>query len=100
MHDVPANNITLTGHNFETPNLLADGPKKVSVLRDEIVKITNQISNGTGGGNKSLSSGFGTGLVEGNVTGNVTTGAFVAFGNSTKNGEKITGNVHDVVDAF
>jgi len=93
VHDVPANNITLTGQNFETPNLLADGPKQISVLRDEVVKITNQNSNSTGGGNKSMSSGFGTGLVAGNVTGNVTTGAFVAFGNSTKNGEKINGNV-------
>jgi glucose/arabinose dehydrogenase len=89
VHDVPAKNITLTGQNFQTPNLLADGPKKMTVLKDMIVKVSNT-QNNTGG---KISSGHGTGIVAGNVTGNVTTGAFVAYGNSTQKGEKINGNV-------
>jgi glucose/arabinose dehydrogenase len=88
VHDVPAKNVTLTGQNFETPNLLADGPKKITVLKDMVVKVSN-LQNSTG----KISSGFGTGLVQGNVTGNVTTGAFVAYGNVTHKAEKINGNV-------
>ena len=96
VHDVPAMNITLTGQNFGTPNLLADGPKKMTVLKDMIVKITNNNNNTQDSSSSSTnkpSSGFGTGAVAGNNTGNVTTGAFVAFGNSTKKGEKINGDV-------
>jgi glucose/arabinose dehydrogenase len=89
VHDIPAKNVTLTGQNFQTPNLLADGPKKMTVIKDMIVKISNT-QNNTGG---KISSGHGTGVVAGNVTGNVTTGAFVAYGNSTQKGEKINGNV-------
>src|SRR5690242_20190011 len=87
VHDIPGKNVTLLGQNFETPNLLADGPKKVSVEKDLITKVTIMKSPG------KESSGKGTGAVSGNVTGNVTTGAFVAYGNSTHKGEVINGNV-------
>jgi glucose/arabinose dehydrogenase len=87
VHDVPGKNITLTGQNFPTPNLLADGPKKTIAIKDYMTKIsTTSIQKG-------VSSGKGTGAVSGNVTGNVTTGAFVAFGNTTRKGEIINGNV-------
>jgi glucose/arabinose dehydrogenase len=86
VHDIPAKNITLTGQNFDTPNLLADGPKKVSLVKDFIAKIsTTKLTN--------ASSGKGTGAVAGNVTGNVTTGAFMAFGNSTISGQVVKGDV-------
>ena len=55
-----------------------------------ILKVSNT-QNNTGGG--KISSGHGTGVVAGNVTGNVTTGAFVAYCNSTQKGGKINGNV-------
>ena len=86
VHDVPGKSVTLTGQNFPTPNLLADGPKKTIPIKDYITKIS--ISNQIG-----TSSGKGTGAVSGNVTGNVTTGAFSAFGNSTQKGQTISGKV-------
>ena len=87
VHDVPGKNVTLTGQNFATPNLLADGIKKISIVKDLITKIS--IAKPT----SKESSGKGTGAVAGNITGNVTTGAFVAFGNSTHKGEVVNGNV-------
>lgn len=86
VHDIPGKNITLTGQNFPTPNLLADGPKKTIPIKDYITKVSIPIQNGT-------SSGKGTGAVSGNVTGNVTTGAFSAFGNSTQKDQTIPGKV-------
>ena len=89
VHDIPAKNITVTGQNFDTPNLLADGPKDVHMVKDFIAKISTTKTNKPG----STSSGKGTGAVSGNVTGNVTTGAFMAFGNSTHKGQVIKGDV-------
>ena len=75
VHDIPAKNISLTGQNFSTPNLLADGPKNTDVVKDYITKISTTSQKGA-------TSGKGTGAVSGNITGNITTGAFSAFGNS------------------
>lgn len=85
--DVPAKNITLTGQNFETPNVLADGPKLINSTTDmNTIKIKN-LANPSA----HNSSGKGTADVAGNITGNVTTGAFVPFGNTTHTDEKIPG---------
>ncbi len=86
-HDVPAKNITLAGQNFETPNVLADGPKMInSTIYMNTIKVKNLVNPSA-----HYSSGKGTADVAGNVTGNVTTGAFVPFGNTTSPGEKIPG---------
>ncbi|HZD33566.1 MAG TPA: hypothetical protein VE130_00030, partial [Nitrososphaeraceae archaeon] len=87
VHDVPAKNITLAGQNFNTTNILADGQKNLSVVKDLIVeaKLTPQAANS--------SSGKGTADIAGNVTGNATTGAFVPYGNATSKGEMIKGQV-------
>ena len=88
-HDVPGGNVTLTGDNLSTPNVLADGPKKINATNDmNKITITN-MANGSAG----YASGKGTGDVMGNVTGNVTTGAFVPFGNTTTPGEQIPGMI-------
>jgi hypothetical protein len=62
VHDVPGKNVTLTGQNFETPNLLADGPKKISIVKDLITKISTTKTAG------KESSGKGTGAIAGNIT--------------------------------
>ncbi|HZD35488.1 MAG TPA: hypothetical protein VE130_09810 [Nitrososphaeraceae archaeon] len=87
VHDVPAKNITLAGQNFNTTNMLADGQKNLSVVKDLIVKakLSPQAANS--------SSGKGTADIAGNVTGNATTGAFVPYGNATSKGELIKGQV-------
>jgi glucose/arabinose dehydrogenase len=88
VHDIPGKNITLTGQNFETPNVLADGPKQINATKDmNTIKIKNLANTSS----THLSSGNGTADVAGNVTGNVTSGAFVPFGNTTRAGEKIPG---------
>src|SRR5918912_538552 len=71
VHDIPGKNVTLTGQNFPTPNLLADGHKKTIPVKDYITKISISNQNGT-------SSGKGTGA---------------AFGNSTQKGQTVSGKV-------
>ncbi|MDQ3851696.1 MAG: plastocyanin/azurin family copper-binding protein [Thermoproteota archaeon] len=89
-HDVPAKNATLSGQNFETPNVMADGKKIFNATTDMNkiqISIVPQNSNGTFGGGK------GTAAVMSNNTGNVITGAFMAFGNSTQSGQEVKGKV-------
>ncbi|MGN6821332.1 MAG: hypothetical protein ACTHJ7_00900, partial [Candidatus Nitrosocosmicus sp.] len=95
IHDVPAKTITLAGQNFNTPNILAPGPKNItfkgfSNYENFIVKVTNSTLNPTAG-NKSNS--ISKNIINNTDLVNVTTGAFKSFGNSTAKGEKITGNM-------
>ncbi|MGN6613726.1 MAG: hypothetical protein ACTHKC_01655, partial [Candidatus Nitrosocosmicus sp.] len=95
IHDVPAKTITLDGQNFNTPNILAPGPKNIafkgfSNYENFIVKVTNSTIKPTAG-NKSNSTS--KSIINNTDLVNVTTGAFKSFGNSTTKGEKITGNL-------
>jgi len=87
VHDVPAKDIKLTGQNFNTTNVLADGQKNFSVIKDLITKVrlTPQPANS--------SSGKGTADIAGNVTGNATTGAFIPYGNATSKSQMVKGQV-------
>lgn len=89
VHDVPAKDIVLTGQNFETPNILSDGEKNITVTRDNTVLVsTGQLYN-----NSNPSGDNGTAAVSGNNYKNISTGGFNAFGNATSNGQIIKGNV-------
>lgn len=87
VHDVPAKDIKLAGHNFETPNVLVDGSIKINATKD-MDKININIENRP----TNFSSGNGTAAVSGNYTGKVNTGAFVKFGNTTAENEIIKGH--------
>jgi glucose/arabinose dehydrogenase len=86
VHDIPAKDSTLSGQNFDTPNILVDGPVKINATKD-MNKINIQIANRP----INYTSGNGTAAVSGNYTGKVSTGAFVKFGNSTTENEIIKG---------
>lgn len=89
VHDVPAKDIKLTGQNFGTPNILADGDKNITVSSTNTIKVTY-------GKNISASKDaldFGTAAVRGNSYGNVSTGGYSAFGNATTSGQIVKGNI-------
>jgi glucose/arabinose dehydrogenase len=88
-HDVPAKNIRLTGQNFETPNVLADGEKNITVTKNNLVRVALDKNNNA----SSHKSDFGTAAVAGNNYGNISTGGFSAFGNKTSNGQVVKGDV-------
>jgi glucose/arabinose dehydrogenase len=90
VHDVPAKDIALTGQNYDTPNILADGDKNITVTKNNVV----QVSFGKNESNyKFGSSDNGTAAISGNNYKNVTTGGFSAFGNKTSAGQIIKGNI-------
>jgi glucose/arabinose dehydrogenase/plastocyanin len=92
-HDVPAKNVTLTGKNFQTPNVLADGKKVINATKDmNQIKVSIVQQNSSSSNHKSAAGGMGTAAVMSNNTGNVTTGAFMAFGNQTHAGQVVMGS--------
>ncbi|HEY7082976.1 MAG TPA: hypothetical protein VH500_25060 [Nitrososphaeraceae archaeon] len=89
VHDVPAKDVKLTGQNFQAPNMLADGPKNITVVKGYQAKVTLPPKNRTG---TDVLGDKGTGAISGNLIGNATTGAFMAFGNKTTQGQVVKGD--------